>query len=124
MTVSYPATAARYAMPRPIVPVPMTAICRIIELRSLSRDSDGAHGQLQDLAVGEVVHRGVVEVEAVGELLVVIRHEREAEIAVLGAAELFDARGVALILFHFDDAIQTVRAVREIVGRIGVENDG
>src|SRR5216684_2443905 len=29
MTVSYPATAARYAIPRPIVPVPMTAICRI-----------------------------------------------------------------------------------------------
>src|SRR5213082_1727159 len=33
MTVSYPATAARYAIPRPIVPVPRTAICRIMSAR-------------------------------------------------------------------------------------------
>src|SRR5580765_1983642 len=30
MTVSYPATADRYAIPRPIVPLPITAICRIM----------------------------------------------------------------------------------------------
>src|SRR5205814_370519 len=51
-----------------------------------------AHGQLQDLAVREVVHGRIVEMEAVGEALLVVGHEGEAEIAVLGAAELFHAR--------------------------------
>jgi hypothetical protein len=52
----------------------------------------GAHGELQDLAVGEVVHRRIVEMEAVGEALLVVGHKGEAVVAVLGAAELLHAR--------------------------------
>ena len=51
--------------------------------------------------MGEVVHGRVIEVEGIGELLIVVGHEGEAEVAILRAAEpargrscLFDSGGV------------------------------
>src|SRR5690348_12720292 len=73
---------------------------RISNLESrVSNALHAAHGQLQDLAVRKVVHRGIVEVEAVRELLIVVRHEREAEVAVIGAfTEFLHGGGVTVVL--------------------------
>src|SRR4029079_2773290 len=82
------------------------------------------HRQLQNLAVREVVHGRIVEVEGVGELLLVVGHEGEAVVARLGAVEqLLHVRALAVVGVDAQHAVELVRADRKIVGRIVDELD-
>src|SRR5260221_9604935 len=137
MTVWCPATAERYAIPRPIMPLPITTICRIMTpspfAYSLSRvvayslfavrivqpanrdpriseyaTSHRPHGQAQDLAVNEVIHDQIVEMEGVHELLVVVGHEGETVVAGLGAlAEFLHRRRYAVVRLDLQHAVET-----------------
>src|SRR5438552_1936776 len=79
-----------------------------------------AHGQLEDLAMREVIHGRIVEMESVGEPLIVVGDEREAVVTGVGAVdELLDARALSVVVdIHLQHAVELVRADRHFVGRV------
>src|SRR5258708_15630566 len=86
--------------------------------------SNRPHRQLQNLPVGEVVHRWIIEMEAVGEALIVVGDECELEVAALATVtELLHRRGGTVVLLHLQHAVQPVRADREVVRWIVDELD-